>query len=64
MTTRTKSMRRSPVESDEPGGFRIKPNGEVEVISAAEAYALVVRALREAMVNAGFRIKSCDRTLH
>jgi hypothetical protein len=57
-------MRRSPVESDEPGGFRIKPNGEVEVISAAEAHALVVRAFREAMVNAGFRIKSRDRTLH
>jgi hypothetical protein len=62
MTIRTKKQR---VESDsEPCGFRIKPNGELEMISAAEVHALVVRAFREAMVNAGFRIKSRDRTLH
>lgn len=64
MTARTKTMRRTPVESDEPGGFRIKPNGEVEVLTAAETNALVGRGLREAMVNAGFRIRSFERTLH
>jgi hypothetical protein len=33
--------------SDEYGGFRILPNGEVEVITVAEARALIKRTLWE-----------------
>jgi hypothetical protein len=62
MTARTKTMRRTPVESDQPGGFRIGPNGEVEVMTQAETEAVVKRAIREAMYSAGW--PRFGRTLH
>jgi hypothetical protein len=43
-------------------GFRIGPNGEVEVMTQAEAEAVVKRAIREAMYSAGW--PRLGRTLH
>jgi hypothetical protein len=48
--------------SDEVRGFRIGPNGEVEVMTEAEAEAMVRRAIREAMHRAGW--PRSNRTLH
>jgi hypothetical protein len=48
-------------EGVQPAGFRIGPNGELEWTTEAEAEAVVHRAIREAMVAAGWRR---DRTLH
>jgi hypothetical protein len=48
--------------SDQSAGFRIGPNGEVEVMTEAEAEAVVKRAIREAMFSAGW--PRCERTLH
>jgi hypothetical protein len=62
MTARTKTLRRTPVESDQPGGFRIGPNGEVEAMTEAEAEAVVERVVREAMYSAGW--PWFERTLH
>ena len=62
MTARTKTMRRSPVESDQPGGLRIGPNGEVEAMTEAEAEAVVKRVVREAVYSAGW--PRSERTLH
>jgi hypothetical protein len=62
MTARTKTIRRTPVESDRPGGLRIGPNGEVEAMTKAEAEAVVKRVVREAMYNAGW--SRFEWTLH
>ncbi len=43
-------------------GFRIGPDGEVEVMSPAETEAAVNRAIREAMYRAGW--PRVERTLH
>ena len=55
-------MRRTPAESDQPGGFRIGPNGEVEAMTEAEAEAVVKRVVREAMYSAGW--PRSERTVH
>jgi hypothetical protein len=62
MTARTKTMRRAPVASDQSAGFRIGPNGEVEMMTEAEAEAVVKRAIREAVYSAGW--PRFERTLH
>ena len=64
MTVKTKIMRPARPESDQPAGFRIGPDGNVEVLTTAEADALIRRAIYEAMVRAGFRIGRLDRRLH
>jgi hypothetical protein len=48
--------------NDEVGGFRIGANGEVEVLTEAEAEALVWPVIREAMHRAGW--PRPKRTLH
>ena len=55
MMTRTKMH--STKQSDQPAGFRIHPNGAVEVLTEREAMAIISRAFCEAMVKAGWRIK-------
>jgi hypothetical protein len=55
-------MRRAPVASDQSAGFRIGPNGEVEMMTEAEAEAVVKRAIREAVYSAGW--PRFERTLH
>ncbi len=50
--------------SDEVPGFRIGPDGELEVMTEAETQAVVKRAIYEAMVRAGFRIRPSAPTLH
>jgi hypothetical protein len=54
MMTRTKMH--STKKSDQPG-FRIHPNGAVEMLTEREAIAIISRALREAMVEAGWQIR-------
>ena len=62
MATRTKKQR---AESDsEPCGFRITPDGEVQMLTRAETDGIIRRALRQAMINAGFRIRPSAPTLH
>jgi hypothetical protein len=48
-------------EGEEPAGFRIGADGELEWMTEEEADAVVRRAFGEAMVEAGWRRK---RTLH
>jgi hypothetical protein len=60
MTARKKIVPQTRL-SDEVPGFRIGPNGEVEM-TQAEADALVKRAIREAMYSAGW--PRLERTLH
>jgi hypothetical protein len=62
MTARKKIMPETWLEREQPAGFRIGPNGEVDVLTEAEVDALVRRA--EAMVTAGFRIRPSKRSLH
>jgi hypothetical protein len=60
MTARKKIVPQTRL-SDEVPGFRIGPNGEVEM-TQAEADAVVKRAIREAMFSAGW--PRLERTLH
>jgi len=55
MMTRTKMH--STKQSDQPAGFRIHLNGAVEVLTEREARAIISRAIREAMVEAGLPIR-------
>jgi hypothetical protein len=64
MTTRTKSMRRTQSEAEQPTGFRIGSDGEVEMLTRAETDAIIRRAIYEAMVRAGFRIRRSEQLLH
>jgi hypothetical protein len=50
------------LESEPRAGFRILANGEVEMMTETETYALVMRAIREGMRRAGWR--RLNRTLH
>jgi hypothetical protein len=61
MMTRKKIVR--PMElSDQPVGFRIGADGEIEMMTQAETEAVVRRAIREAMYRAGW--PRPNRTLH
>jgi hypothetical protein len=51
-------------ESDKPAGFRIGPGGDVEVLTEAEADAVIDRVIREAMDQAIRPMGSRQRTLH
>jgi hypothetical protein len=62
MTVRKKIMVPERLEGEQPPGFRIGLNGEVEVMTEAEAEAVVKRAIREAMYKAGW--PRFERTLH
>jgi hypothetical protein len=53
MTARKKIVPQTRL-SDEVLGFRIGPNGEVEVMTQTEADAVIKRAIREAMYSAGW----------
>jgi hypothetical protein len=61
MTARKKIVPQTRL-SDQSAGFRTGPNGEVEVMTEAEAEAVVKRAIHEAMSSAGW--PRCERTLH
>ncbi|WP_130219661.1 hypothetical protein [Bradyrhizobium genosp. SA-3] len=54
----------SPIllESKPRAGLRILANGEVEMMTEAETYALVMRAIREGMRGAGW--PPLEQTLH
>jgi hypothetical protein len=62
MTARKKIVPQTRL-SDEVPGFRIGPNGEVEVLTKAEVDALIARTLREA-IEAGLPIRRFEQTLH
>lgn len=62
MTAKKKMMPQTWLEGEQSVGFRIGPNGEVEVMTEAETEAVVKRAIREAMYSAGW--PRCERTLH
>ena len=62
MKMRNKIVAPTPFESNQSVGFRIGPNGEVEVMSEAETDAVVKRAIREAIYSAGW--PRLGRTLH
>ncbi|MEH2480639.1 hypothetical protein V1282_003996 [Nitrobacteraceae bacterium AZCC 2146] len=51
-----------PAWLEQSAGFRICPNGEVEVMTQVETEAVVNRAIREAMYSAGW--PWFVRTLH
>jgi hypothetical protein len=61
MTARKKIVPQTRL-SDEVSSFRIGPNGEIELLTEAEAEAVVRRAIREAMYRAGW--PRLGRTLH
>jgi hypothetical protein len=58
----TAKMMRHTRLSEEVLGFRIGPNGEVEVMTEAEAEAMIRRAIREAMHRAAW--PRSNRKLH
>lgn len=47
-----KKMQMSKQKSDQPAGFRVHPNGEIEVLSARETRNIIVRALNGAVARA------------
>ncbi|MDH2349550.1 hypothetical protein QCM80_02480 [Bradyrhizobium sp. SSUT112] len=49
-------------ESEPRAGFRILANGEVEMMTETETYALVMRAIREGMRRTGW--PPLKRTVH
>ena len=53
----TKTKMHSTKQSDQPAGFRVHPNGAVEVLTKGEVQAIISRVFYEAMVKAGWRIK-------
>jgi hypothetical protein len=59
---RKKIIATARLEGEQPAGVRIGPNGELEVMTEAEADAVVKRAIREAMYRAGW--PRFTRTLH
>ncbi|WP_155255101.1 hypothetical protein [Bradyrhizobium elkanii] len=61
MTAKKKMIPPTWPEGENPAGFRIGPDGELEWMTEEEADALVKRAIGEAMIAAGWRRK---RTLH
>jgi hypothetical protein len=62
MTAKKKMMPQTWLEGEQPAGFRIGPNGEVELMTQAEADAVLKRAFQEAMHSAGW--PRLGRTLH
>lgn len=50
------------LESEPRAGFRILGNGELEMMTEAETYAAVMRAIREGVRRAGW--KPLKQTLH
>jgi hypothetical protein len=61
MTAKKKMIPPTWPEGENPAGFRIGADGELEWMTEEEADAAVKRAIGEAMVEAGWRR---DRTLH
>lgn len=57
-----KAMLPMLLEGEPRAGFRILANGEVEMMTEAETYALVIRAIREGMRGAGW--PPLEQTLH
>ncbi|WOH60349.1 MULTISPECIES: hypothetical protein [Bradyrhizobium] len=50
------------LESEPRAGFRILADGEVEIMSETETYALVMRAIRDGMRRTGW--SALKRALH
>ncbi|UQR67626.1 hypothetical protein LRP30_21295 [Bradyrhizobium sp. C-145] len=50
------------LEGEPRAGFRILANSEVEMMTEAETYALIMRAVREGMRGAGWA--PLEQTLH
>lgn len=64
MTVKKLKMPPNWREGEQPAGFRIGPNGEVEMMTEAETLAVVWRTIYESMIRAGFRIRPSKRSLH
>jgi len=41
----------SKQKSDQPAGFRVHPNGEIELLSARETLDIIVRAINAAVAR-------------
>ncbi len=54
MTVKKLMMPPEWLEGEPRVGFRIGPNGEIEMMTEAETLAAVMRAIREAMYRAGW----------
>jgi hypothetical protein len=63
MTNNLKTLRRKQSEAEQLVGFRVGPDGSIEVLTAAETDNLVRRAMRDAMA-ASFRVERTGRRLH
>jgi hypothetical protein len=44
-------MQMSKQKNDEPAGFRVHPNGEIELLSAREIWDIVVRTINAAVAR-------------
>jgi hypothetical protein len=51
MNRSTEKMQMSKQKSDEPAGFRVHPNGEIELLSARETWDIVVRTTNAAVAR-------------
>ena len=48
---RYKEKKLSKQKIDEPAGFRVHPNGEIELLSARETWDIVVRTINAAVAR-------------
>src|SRR5947199_5315176 len=51
MNRSTEKMQMSKQKSDEPAGFRVHPNGEIELLSERETLDIVVRTIYAAVAR-------------
>jgi hypothetical protein len=51
MSRTTEKMQMSKQKSDQPAGFRVHPNGEIEFLSERETWDIVVRAINAAVAR-------------
>jgi hypothetical protein len=47
----TEKMHMSKQKSEQPAGFRVHPNGEIELLSERETLDIIVRALNAAVAR-------------
>ena len=51
MSLTTEKMQMSKQKSEHPAGFRVHPNGEIEVLSARETWDIIVRSINAAVAR-------------
>ena len=51
MNRSMEKMQMSKQKSDQPAGFRVHPNGEIELLSARETLDIIVRAINAAVAR-------------